>query len=154
MYFLSVEGALLSAEYEKGIGETEFRRISLHQDSEPNPEEGGEILEAKMKTSESKDNLREVWVVLYGTPRQIIWTIQNNLPMAKLETDAILRHLDTVGSEQPTILTYLLEEPYHVVRHSPLYRELRSCHQAVVADLFGRKAKEVHVLKLGDNAGQ
>lgn len=154
MYFLSVEGALLCAEYEKERGQNEFRRVYLHQDSEPNPKEGGEILEAKMKSSENKDNLREVWVVLYGTPRQIIWTIQNNLPMAKLETDAILRHLDTVGAEQPTMLTYLLEEPYHVARHSPLYRELRSCQQAIVADMFGRKAKEVHVLNLGENTGQ
>ena len=71
MYFLSVEGALLCAGYEKERGQNEFRRVYLHQDSEPNPKEGGEILEAKMKSSENKDNLREVWVVLYGTPRRI-----------------------------------------------------------------------------------
>ena len=147
MYLLNVEGAMLCAEYEKDNEQTAFHRKWIHRDSEPNSEEGGEILEVKLNTSESKDNLREVWVVIYGTPRQIVWTIQNNLPMAKLETVAILQHLNTVDAEQPTMLTYLLEEPFHVVRHSPLYQVLRSCQRAIVADLFDRKVENVHIVK-------
>ena len=143
MYYLSIEGAYKYAEYQKSNDSALFQRIAF----EPNGEDGmNECLDVCIYNDENKNNLRVNWVVLHGTPRDIVQFICDYMPMAKLEHDRIFNFLDTVGAEDVVTFTYLMAEPYHVVENSPMFQELRKCQQYVVADFLELPSEQVKVL--------
>lgn len=107
-------------------------------------EEKNDCLSWVIIDPQNGSNLEENWIVLHGKPWQIVWTIDNRYPMAKLMTNPIFDYLDTVGKDDIVTLAYPVEEPSFLIKRSLLHRAMRSSAEDVICDLF--EVREVKIL--------
>ena len=151
MFTVYVEGVSRYGEFTLD-GEDTLTRTSLEIE-EPMKDGGGDVLEVSICDSESADNLKQAWMVLWGTPREIVRVIDEEYPMAKMETDAIFNYLDTLDPNDTSVqfLAYsVTKTESQVIRGSALYKKLRQLLLPVVASLFERPEIDVMVLRVCD----
>ena len=114
----------------------------------------GDCLEVICKEKGRRNMVDDQWVVLYGTFSGIIRIVNKDLPMAKMESDAIFAFFDLKRSEDPEaqnkphLLVYYLSKPSPVIGRTVIHREMRKNIKSVVAHLYGVSTDTVQLLPL------
>jgi len=108
--------------------------IKVLEDLEIN---GVDISEVVIQNTETQDSIGEIWVVMWGTRTEIINLIEDALPMAKMESDAIFNVLDNVGEADRVLLSYTLKSSgSSIIRNSTISTALRQYKGAIISEAF------------------
>ena len=147
MLTICVDGVTRQATYEKDNEHKQFR--CTHQNIE-NAEAAYDYLNVTISSSENKDQLRERWFALRGDVALYDELRISGIPWNRAEAAALERHFESIPTGALTTVTYVSEDapPSHTVKNSSLYRELRTCHALIVADLFGWNRDEIVMLQI------
>ena len=146
MYNVTLNGTTRQAEFTVDVVEKKITRTYFHI------EDGAEsvsydVVYATIQDSESASNLRITWVVLCGTKDAIIKAIETELPVAKLEADAIFDAFKADEYEPQVCYTYPLKGTLSkIIQRSPTYQALSMAQKCIVASMWELPADQVRVL--------
>ena len=146
MYDVTLSGIMRQAEFTVDMESKKSTRNYLRV------EDGAEdathdVIYVTIQDQESLSNMKVTWIVLCGTKEDIIEAIDSELPVAKLETDAIFDAFKLDEYEAKVCYTYPLKgELTRVMQRSPTYQALASIQRAVIASMWEIPADKVRVL--------
>lgn len=146
MYDVEVHGETRSAGFVMDVGMHTLTRtqLILADDSEGMH---GDVLEVHISDRDSPSNMTVAWIVLWGDKVDIIETIQEKIPMAKLETEAIFDAFKEDELETSVCYTYPLDKAMtHIMKKSKTYQSLCAAQRSIVASMWGLEADQVRVL--------
>lgn len=109
----------------------------------------GDVLEVSIAEIDGPSNLKDVWMVLWGTPSDIVRTIELEYPMAKMETEVIFNSLDQEDENDEVIYTYpVTRVSSRVIKGSSMFKAMRQYQRQIVAELFNATELEVNLLSI------
>lgn len=146
MYDVTLNGITRQAEFTVDMAAKKITRTYLHI------EDGAEsaaydVVYATIQDKESMSNLKVTWVVLCGTKDAIISAIETELPVAKLEADAIFDAFKDDECEPQVCYTYPLTGTLSkIMQRSPTYQALSATQKCIIASMWELPAEQVRVL--------
>lgn len=146
MYDVKLSGIMRQAEFTVDMDAKKIVRTYLRV------EDGAEdathdVIYVTIQDQESMSNLKVTWIVLCGKKEEIIKTVETEMPVAKLETDAIFDAFKLDEYEDRVCYTYPLKGGLSkVMQRSPTYRALAATQQSLIASMWEVPANKVRVL--------
>lgn len=152
LYNFRILGKSFGAEYVFNTDSNQMRMTAHSADKPGAKKEISGCYSVVVKNSKNLDQIRERWIVMHGTPTEIVQTIETKWSVAKLEADMIFDYLDTVEANEVVTFMYLLDEPSPVVKQSHIYKATRLCQSHMLGKLIGVDAKDIRFLDRAKNS--
>lgn len=146
MYDITLNGVMRQARFTVDMSKMQITRNYLRVEDGAD-ESTHDVIYVSIQDQDSLSNMTVTWIVLYGTKEDIVDAIETELPMAKLETDAIFDAFKEDEYEPKVCYTYpLTGELSKIMLRSPTYKVLSATQKSIVASMWELPANKVRVL--------
>ena len=109
-------------------------------------ESDGEKITFTIRDEETGTYIERTFISLYGTPREIVSLIDEDFPIAKIESDRIFAQLDHTDLDEKVCIVYSPNPNSRVILRSAIYRTLMASVSAIISDAFKIPVDDIRLL--------
>ena len=92
-------------------------------------------------------NLVEKIAFVYGTPAEIVETVNSTMPVMKLVSEPLFSILDHTLETRKIAILYIPYVPSSVIQRSNIYQVLQGCRAAAVASMFDLDQEDIKIVR-------